>query len=47
MNKKLNTFLSLFYIKNRNQTTTTDLANALELKLFYIKNRNQTTTTDP
>ena len=37
----------LFYIKDRNQTTTVNGKTLHILKLFYIKDRNQTTTTRP
>ena len=36
--------LGLFYIKNRNQTTTIERGVGEKRRLFYIKNRNQTTT---
>ena len=36
--------IGLFYIKNRNQTTTSSSSGGANLGLFYIKNRNQTTT---
>ena len=36
--------LVLFYIKNRNQTTTCHTLYKRWRTLFYIKNRNQTTT---
>ena len=39
---KLN--IRLFYIKNRNQTTTCCDSCCYDNRLFYIKNRNQTTT---
>ena len=35
----------LFYIKERNQTTTTLVRIRSSIGLFYIKERNQTTTT--
>ena len=36
--------LKLFYIKDRNQTTTEFMKGNFKDELFYIKDRNQTTT---
>ena len=40
----LSLFVVLFYIRNRNQTTTIRHSSSFVIRLFYIRNRNQTTT---